>query len=110
MKHNQFLCASLQAKIHEQIERTEHLISLVPEGRTDWAPAIPGAWPVSILVGHLLDCLAGFCAVLYAVSPEQLASLAALRELPVNHDCMPSHAASPLAAYLAGMHWGFAAI
>ena len=110
MKHNQFLCASLQAKIHEQIERTEHLISLVPEGRTDWAPAIPGAWPVGILVGHLLDCLAGFCAVLYAVAPEQLVGLLDLRELPVNHYCLPSEAASRIAAYRAGIDEGFAVI
>jgi hypothetical protein len=40
MNHNQTLCASVQAKIYEQIERTEHLISLVPEGRADWVPSV----------------------------------------------------------------------
>src|SRR5437867_9376162 len=56
------LCASLLAKIHEQIERTGHLISLLPVDRLHWKPAIRGAWPVDALLGHLLDCLAGFCA------------------------------------------------
>ncbi len=56
----------MQAKIHEQIERTEHLIRRLPENCTDWVPAISGAWSVGFLLGHLLDCLAGFCAVLYA--------------------------------------------
>src|SRR5260370_12190216 len=99
MKHNQFLCASLQAKIHEQIERTEHLISLVPEGRTDWAPAIPGAWPVGILVRNLLDCLAGFSAVLYSVAPAQLVGLLDLRELPVTTHLFPSAAPTHIARY-----------
>jgi DinB superfamily len=110
MNHNQTLCASVQAKIFEQIERTEHLISLVPEGHADWVPSISGAWPLGILLGHLLDCLAGFCAVLFAAVPEQLASLTPLRDLPVNHDCSPAEAASRIADYRAGLDEGFAVI
>jgi hypothetical protein len=107
MRPGQPLCASIQAKLHEQLERTEHLIRLLPEGRTNWTPSIPGAWPVGLLLGHLLDCLAGFCAVLYAISPERLASLGALRELPVNHDCSPGEAVGRIAMYRAGIDAGF---
>src|SRR6266702_1947061 len=102
MNHNQTLCASVQAKIYEQIERTEHLISLSPEGSADWVPEIPGAWPLGTLLGHLLDCLAGFCAALYAAAPAHLASLTLLRDLPVNHDCSAAEARSRIAAYRAG--------
>ena len=110
MNENRTLCASVQAKIYEQIERTEHLIRLLPEGRADWAPPISDAWPVSILLGHLLDCLAGFCAVLYAAAPQQLAGLTSLRDLPVNHDCSPTEAVSQIAAYRNGLETGFAVL
>jgi DinB superfamily len=110
MNDKRTLCASVQAKIYEQIERTEHLISFLPEGRADWVPPISGAWPVSILLGHLLDCLAGFCAVLYAAAPQQLAGLTSLRDLPVNHDCSPAEAVSRIAAYRGGLEAGFAAL
>src|SRR5215472_6987366 len=110
MNANRTLCASVQAKIYEQIERTEHLVSLLPEGRGDWVPPISGAWPVSILLGHLLDCLAGFCAALHAAAPQQLASLTSLRDLPVNHDCSPVEAISRVAAYRGGLESGFAAL
>ena len=110
MNHNQTLCASVQAKIYEQIERTEHLSALLPQGQADWVPPISGAWSLGILLGHLLDCLAGFCAVLYAAAPTLLASLIALRSLAVNHHCSPAEAASRIAAYRAGLDEGFAAI
>ncbi len=110
MDPNNPLCASLQAKIHEQIDRMEHLIRAVPEGRTDWTPPISGAWPLGILLGHLLDCLAGFCAALYAAAPDRLASLTALQQLPVNHNCLPGEAASRIAAYRTGIDHGFIAI
>jgi len=107
MRSSQPLCASVQAKLHEQLERTEHLIRLLPEGRGDWAPAIAGAWPVGLLLGHMLDCLAGFCAVFHAVSPERTPSLAALRDPPVNHNCSPDEAVSRIAPYRASIDAGF---
>lgn len=110
MDHQQPLCAAVQAKILEQVERTQHLIDLLPPGRADWAPAIPDAMSVGHLLGHLLDCLAGFCAVLYAVSPDRLAHLAALRHLRVNHDCPPAEASSRIAQYRAAIEEGFAVI
>ena len=70
------LCTSLLTKIREQFERTGHLISLLPPDRLDWAPAIPDTWPLGILLGHLLDCAAGICAVLAAFEPQRLAHFA----------------------------------
>jgi uncharacterized damage-inducible protein DinB len=75
------LCAALLDKIGEQIERTGHLIDLVPAGQLDWTPQ-PGNWTMRELLGHLLDCMSGFCAVLAAAEPERLAHAAKLRELP----------------------------
>jgi len=73
------LCDSLLAKIEEQIERTEHLLALVPGDRQSWTPSYPNAWPVETVAAHLHECLAGFCAVLAAVEPERLAHFRLLR-------------------------------
>ncbi|MDP9114441.1 MAG: DinB family protein [Acidobacteriota bacterium] len=72
---------ALLEKMREQFERTTHLIALVPADRQDWAPT-PGAWTTEQLIRHLLDCIAGFCAVLVAAEPECLAHFAKLREQP----------------------------
>jgi hypothetical protein len=101
------LCVSLLAKIHEQIDGAGHLARLVPPDRMDWAPAIPGAWPVGVLLGHLLDCMAGFCAVLTAFEPQRLAHFVNLRELPVNHRCAPDEADRRMAIYRAHIDEGF---
>src|SRR5436190_19679465 len=102
------LCASLLAKIHEQIDGTEHLLGLLPGDRLDWAPAIHETWPTGALLGHLLDCLAGFCAVLMAFEPNRLSHFVSLRELPVNHFCTLAEAIRRLAAYRAHIDEGFA--
>ena len=105
------LCAALLQKLHEQIDRTVHLItllpSLLPQDQPNWTPAIPDAWPVEMLLGHLLDCLSGFCAVLVAVEPERLAHFSDLRNLPVNHVCSPREALSRIALYTARIDEGF---
>jgi DinB superfamily len=102
------LCASLLAKIHEQFDRTGHLIGLVPADRLDWAPAIPNTWPVGVLLGHSLDCAAGFCAVLAAFEPQRLSHFAQLQELAVNHRCSPAEASRRMAVYRAHVDEGFA--
>jgi hypothetical protein len=102
------LCATLLAKIHEQIERTAHLINMVPADGLKWTPPIPGAWPVEVLLGHLLECFAGFCAVQSAVEPERLAHFAELRTLPVNHACSPAEARDRIALYRTRIDEGFA--
>jgi uncharacterized damage-inducible protein DinB len=90
------LCDALLAKIREQIERSSHLIALVPPAQWNWAPS-PGAWTVSELISHLLDCTSGFCAVLLAAHPERLAHFAKLRETPAT-----------LQMYRASLEEGFA--
>ncbi len=75
------LCDALLEKIREQIERTTHLIGLVPGARLSWRPAL-GAWTTQELIGHLLDSISGFCAVLAAAEPERLAHFAKLRKQP----------------------------
>jgi hypothetical protein len=102
------LCDALLSKINEQIERAEHFIALLPQNRLEWQPPIPGAWPPGVLVGHLLECLAGFCAVLYAVEPDRLRHFADLRHLPVNHLCGEDEARERMAAYRDHIHQGFA--
>lgn len=84
------LCAALLEKIREQIERTAHLIRLVPEAQQDWAPS-PGAWTTGELISHLHDCMAGFCAVLAAAEPQRLAHFAKLRESPLTIEIYRTH-------------------
>jgi len=101
------LTRDLASKITEQIERTGHLAGLVPENQLHWRPPIPGAWSTGELLGHLLDCLAGFCAVLHKAEPERLSHFAALRDLPVNHACEPNEAHRRIAVYRAHIEEGF---
>ena len=84
------LCAALLDKIGEQIERTRHLIRLVPAERLEWRPQV-GDWTTADLIGHLLDCISGFCAVLVAAEPERLAHFAKLREIPATIEIFRSH-------------------
>jgi uncharacterized damage-inducible protein DinB len=97
------LCAALLEKIREQIERISHLMGLVPKGHLDWAPG-PGAWTVGQLLDHLLECMAGFCAVLAAAEPQRLAHFLALRELPVNP---PAETAARIEIYRTHIEEGF---
>ncbi|MEO8051614.1 MAG: DinB family protein [Acidobacteriota bacterium] len=101
------LCAALLDKIGEQIERTNHLIGLVPEGRSDWRPPREG-WTLDELIGHLLDCTSGFCAVLAAVEPQRLAHFKKLREWPANREHSQQEAVAQLALYQDHIEEGFA--
>ena len=104
------LTASVSAKVQEQIERTIHLIGLVPEAQAEWRPPISGAWSIGELLGHLLDCLAGFCAVLYAAHPDRLPHFAELRSLPVNQVCGPEEARRRIDVYGRHIEEGFAVL
>lgn len=85
------------AKVDEQIERTIHLAELVPAGGAEAA----------LLLGHLLDCMGGFCAVLAAAMPERLAHFSELRGLPVNHACSAAEAVQRMAIYRSHIEEGF---
>jgi hypothetical protein len=78
------LCTTVLSKIEDQIERTDHLVCLIPDGRLDWTPPIPNGFSVGVLLGHLMESLAGFCAVLYAAKPDRLGHFLELKKLPVN--------------------------
>jgi hypothetical protein len=107
---DQPLTAALFLKVLEQIERVDHLIGFVPQRDLAWNPPIDGAWSFGQVLGHLLDCLAGFCAVLYAVHPEQLAHFAELRNLPVNHICGHEEARQRIGVYRLHLEHGFAVL
>jgi hypothetical protein len=107
---DQTLCAAFLSKIDEQIERTDHLIRALRHDRLDWKPGIPDAFSATVLLGHLLECLAGFCAVLQAAAPERLRSFDALRGLPVNHRCTPAEARQRIETYRARIREGFAVL
>lgn len=87
------IAESVRDKILEAIERTDHLVSLAPAGRLPWRPEVPEGHAAAIelgrLLGHLLTCLAGFCAALYAAFPTELSEMERLRSLAVDHACTP---------------------
>ena len=95
-------------KIHEQIDKTVYLIGRLPPENLDWRPAVPGAWPAGKLLGHLLEALAGFCAVLAAAEPERLAHFHDLRALQVNHACSAGEAIDRITRYRSHIDEGFA--
>jgi hypothetical protein len=102
-------------KLHEQVERTEHLLAQIPASRMDWQPAWPtpepsSGMPLGRLLGHLLSCLAGFCAALYAAHSDRLAHFNRLRELPVNHHCGVDEARQRLRHYMVHIEEGMALV
>jgi hypothetical protein len=102
---------ALRAKVGEAVERTDHLVSLVTEGSLAWRPesgsSNSNAMDVGHLLGHLLDCLSGFCACFQKAFPEHLADLDFLRGLEVNHFCSPREARERIAEYGKQIERGF---
>jgi len=102
---------SLENKVSETIERTDHLVGLVPVDHLTWRPELPHGQPTASdlghLLGHLLDCLAGFCAALYAAYPSELSDFVSLQSLPVNHACLPEEARKQMKMYADHIHRGF---
>jgi|SRR5579883_1653272 len=95
----QTLCAALQSKIDEQMERTDHLLELLGPHQLEYRLPLSGAWTISESLGHLLDCMAGFCAALHAADPDGMKGLGELRGLPVNHRCGRAEAREGIAQY-----------
>jgi hypothetical protein len=107
MGESNSLASHFVSKLEEQIERTQHLISLIPPDKLEWRPQ-PDSLRVCDLLGHLLECLAGFCATLYAVNSDGLAHFVRLRELPVNHCCGIEQARERISDYGSHIREGFA--
>lgn len=101
------LAGHFHSKLEEQIERAQHLINLIPPDKLEWKP-LPESLSVCDLLGHLLECLAGFCATLYVVKPGPLAHFARLRELSVNHCCGVEEARKRVRDYASHISEGFA--
>jgi hypothetical protein len=76
------LCDSLLLKIEEQIERSAHLADLLPDEARQLPLSEFDHWTAGDLLGHLIACMAGFCAALYAADKERLAHFQSLRQLP----------------------------
>jgi hypothetical protein len=106
MSESNTLAFFVLAKIEEQIDRTLHLIDLIPPDHEEWRPQ-PNSLRVCELLGHLLECLAGFCATLYAVNQERLANFERLRDLPVNHCCGSEEALMRIRDYSSYIKQGF---
>ena len=109
MSASDTLAVNVFAKIEEQIDLTLHLVELIPSDKTEWHPQ-PNSFRVCDLLGHLLECLAGFCATLYAARPEVLAHFEKLRELPVNHCCGREEALKRIGQYAFHIRQGFESI
>jgi hypothetical protein len=106
------LSALILAKLSEQVERTEHLLTHIPADQMEWQPTWPTAepshgMPLSRLLGHLLTCLAGFCTALYAAHSDRLAHFNRLRELPVGHQCGVDEARQRIRHYMTHIEEGF---
>src|SRR5262249_28102104 len=98
---------SLLAKLREQIECTQTLMTLIPADKLNWQPQ-ENCFRIGDLLGHLLECLAGFCATLYALHPVDLKHFERLRDLPVNHFCNIEDAQHRIMEYQSYIEEGFA--
>jgi hypothetical protein len=107
---NQPLCGALSGKVQEQAEIIASLIERLPDGQPDWTPPVSNSWNTGQLLGHLLDCLAGMCAVLYAAYPDALQHFSQLRELPVNHGCGREEALARIRQYRNSLTEGFSVL
>ena len=80
------LCATFWHKLAEQIDGADRLLALLPPDSAAWRPPTPeGArplWRVEQLVPHLLECMAGFLAVLLRLKPAEMAHLERYRGAP----------------------------
>lgn len=97
------LAEALFVKICESTERTAHLVSLVPDENLHWRPNADAderpLMELGELLGHLLDCAAGFCACFAKAFPGRWPAMEKLEALSVNHFCGPREALTRLDEY-----------
>jgi hypothetical protein len=103
------LCRLILSKLEGQIEQTAHLLTFIPVDKLEWQP-LPNVMRVCDLLGHLLECLAGFCATLYAIDRNRLAHFDKLRNLTVNHACAIEEASERIGDYASNIRDGFSVI
>lgn len=106
------MAGSFLAKLDEQITLLAGIVRQLPEGHTHFTPELPPAtFPqpkcLGAVLGHLLQCLAGFVAVLYAAQPQRLAHLLELKQRPVNHICERDEALRRIEEYRDSIRDGF---
>jgi hypothetical protein len=95
----------LENHISEDIESTENGVSSKRRAGGD-----SELLRVGDLLGHLLDCMAGFCALLYSINSDRLSHFAELRGRPVNHFCGVEEAQVRLVEYMSHIEEGFACL
>lgn len=100
------IAGALLSKLEEQIELADHLVTLIPPSEWEYRP-LPDSFRVCDLLGHLLECLAGFCAALQAARPDRLAHFDDLRQLKVNHCCGIDEARDRIRDYSSHIREGF---
>jgi len=101
------LCSDLRTKFDHLIERIDHLIGLVPGDRLDWVPPQTNGFSFNVLLGHLMDCLAGITATLYAAKPDELGHFLELRKLAGNQQVSQAEARNRLRTFQQSIEQGF---
>jgi hypothetical protein len=104
------LCEAFHNKIDEQIDRMAHLAALLPDNSLQRPLHGSSGWSAGDLLSHLLDCMAGFCAALYAIEPLKLAHFQQLRSLPVNRSISVDVFQSQLETYKVSISEAFKVI
>lgn len=101
---------SVMNKVAEAIERTMHLTSLVPASSLSWQPMPANAQPAfdfGHLLGHLLDCMAGFCAAFQKALSEHTADFGELRSISTNESYSSKEALRLMHLYEGHIRLGF---
>ncbi len=105
------LVSSLAEKVMETIERTEHLVSLVPGDLLELRPELPAKMRETNDLGHVLAhlpvCLSGFCAAFYRAFPVELADFLELRAIIVNESSSPVETREKIKLYKTQIQRGF---
>jgi hypothetical protein len=110
MQMSSGLCDIFLEKLEHQVDRCLRLCSLIPPEKVQWAPALPRGIPLSQLLAHLCECLAGFAAVLHAAHPAELARLIELKGLLVRECASVQDATGRIARFRASIREGFAVL
>src|SRR5262245_58755191 len=109
MSNNRLILA-VQSKFHETVERTQHLISLIPVEQLHWHPGDTkqNYNDIGHLLSHLICCMQGFCAVMHRAFPAELKHFADLRSMKeADHFCQPQEAAEQIRFLAACVDEGF---